>query len=358
VPARRRKSARPVLPEIADDIWRALFVAADSFAQLKLWDFMGDGEMIGTRDPRDGQPVLATVMGLRREVFGLAIHYGPAGLRWALEIATSPDLEPDMEDFLSIHVLKVELVKKSELSPEEKRRFQELGFAPSGGRSARWPTFQSQFPSHMPWHINAEEAVFLQQVLPQLTAVGAAVVSLFANDDERVLDGFPFWPKDHPLDEPLTTEQVEWNHVRMPAELPAIPIQMGPEALKRTQALPQNPELILEVDAFHIAPVAGDDGRPWLPKMGMATINEGGFIAGMVMAEQPQDSADLMAARALLDVFNKHGIRPGAVHLRRARTIAALTPLAEQLGIKLEQRPHLPTIEEARAAMPFGLFGG
>lgn len=73
---------------------------------------MGDAELLGVDDPHTGEPVLGAVMGRLGEVFGIAIHHGPAGLRWILELATSDEPELDMDAFLAVAVLKVEFVKR------------------------------------------------------------------------------------------------------------------------------------------------------------------------------------------------------------------------------------------------------
>lgn len=172
---KERKTDRRKIP---DDTWRALCEAADALGELQLWQLMGDAELLGVDDPHTGEPVLGAVMGRLGEVFGIAIHHGPAGLRWILELATSDEPELDMDAFLAVAVLKVEFVKKAELPAEDKRRVKALGFTPRGGMRARWPLFESKRPDHMPGPIHAEDARLLLHALPRLTALGAAVMPI------------------------------------------------------------------------------------------------------------------------------------------------------------------------------------
>ena len=116
-----KKSSKLIIPEIANETWRELYEAADALGELRLWECMGDSELLGVDDPHTDGPVLGAVMGGLGEVFGIALHYGPAGLRWVIELATSDKPDVDMDAFLSIAVVKVEFVPKGELPPEDKR---------------------------------------------------------------------------------------------------------------------------------------------------------------------------------------------------------------------------------------------
>ena len=357
-----KRTRKPAVPEIPSETWRELYAMADAFGALQLWECMGDAELLGVDDPQTGEPMLGAVMGGLGELFGIAIHHGPAGLRWVLDLATSEDPVPDLDAFLNITVVKVEFVPRRELMPEEKLRVKEIGFVPSGGARAKWPTFQSQRPGYMPWHIDGDDVRLLLHALPRLTALGAAVRPLCESDDDFPSDGFAFWPRDRDPAEPLRLDEVEWRHVRMPEEQPPEPFTVDEQTSALLAKLPQQAATVIELDAFgSMMPVSegGENGRPWSPKMALAAETSTGIIAGMEMSGSPRDLPEAIAGRAFVGGLKTLGVRPGAVHLKNRRTAQALGPLAAQLGIRLVLCRELPALDEVLAEMPpqfgFGL---
>jgi hypothetical protein len=91
-----KKSAKLTAEKIPDDTWRALYEAADALGELQLWQLMGDAELLGVDDPHTGEPVLGAVMGRLGEVFGIAIHHGPAGLRFMDEAEADHNYRPKL----------------------------------------------------------------------------------------------------------------------------------------------------------------------------------------------------------------------------------------------------------------------
>lgn len=349
-----KKNRKQVIPEIPIETWRALYEAADALGELRLWECMGDSELLGVDDSHTDGPVLGAVMGRLGEVFGLALHHGPAALRWVLELATSAEPEVDINEFLSIAVVKVEFVPKGELPPEDKRRMKALGLAPRAGARAKWPTFQSHRPGYLPWHIDESDARLLLHALPRLTALGAAVRPLYASDDAFPSDGFAFFPKDR-ASGPLRLDEVEWRLVGMPPEPAPAAFAVDEVTAAILAKLPRQPSVVLELEAFcGVSAIAegGENGRPWLVKAALAAEGESGFIAAMELGKAPGETLEVIAGRALVGGMKALGVRPGAVHLKSRRTAEALAALAAQLGIQLKERRELPAVDEARAAMP------
>ena len=359
----QKKSRKLIVPEIPTETWRALYEAADALSELRLWECMGDAELLGVDDPHTDGPVLGAVMGALGEVFGIALHYGPAALRWVIELATNDAPDVDLNEFLSIAVVKVEFVPKGELPPEDKRRVKALGFTPRGGPRAKWPLFQSHRPGYLPWHIDENDARLLLHALPRVAALGTAVRPLYESDDDFHSNGFAFFPKDR-APGPLRLDEVEWRRVEPPPELPPASFSVDEVTAAILAKLPQQPSVVLEVEAFcGVGSIAkgGENGRPWLVKAALAAEAESGFIAAMAPGDAPGDALEAIAGRALVSGMKGLGLRPGAVHLKSRRAAEALAALAAQLGIPLKLRRALPAVDEARAAMPpqfgFGMPG-
>lgn len=340
------------LPEVALEIWRELYAAADEWGTLALWECMGDAELLGVDDPRTGEPMLGAVMGGLGEVFGLALYHGPKGLRWVLEIALGEADELELENLTEVSALKIEFVRKPELTPEEKRRVKTLGFQPAGKGPQRWPTFESMRPGFVPWHLDTAEAELLLHVLPRLTALGAAVRPLYEDEEAPPAEGFAFWPKGRALGAPLRREEVNWRRLRVPAE----PAPKTFAADKATNAglalLVQAPASVMEVDALGGLDAIWEGERPWFSKIAIAADARSGFVAGLEMATSPDEPLEAIAGRALVAGMQALHIRPRVVRLRNARIRQALQPFASGLDIRLELQRALSGIDEFRAAMP------
>ena len=352
-----KKRTKPTAPEIPDDTWRSLYEAADAFGELRLWEHMGDAELLGVNDPHTGEPLLGAVMGGLGEIFGIAIHHGHAGLRWVLELSIGDAPELDMDAFFSIAVIKVEFVKKSELSAEDKRRVKALGFTPRGGARARWPVFESKKPGHMPWHLGAEDAGLLLHALPRLTSLGAALVPILESEDTLPPHGFAFWPAGRAPGEPLRAEEIEWRHEMMPMEpAPAI-FSTDDATAARLAKLPQQPRLVIELDAFTGTGTIMEGGNPWPVKAALAAESRSGVIAGLKLGETPGETLENIAGRSLVMGIESLKARPGTVLVAKRSVLSALTPFAAKLGIHLVIRHELPAVDEARASLPpqFGL---
>lgn len=347
-----KKTDRPTLAEPSLATWRALYEAADAFAALRLWECMGDAELIGVEDEHTGEPMLGSVLGVNREVFGISIHYGALGLRWVLEVATTDDPSPDMEALLSSTVLKVEFVRKSELNAAEKKRAAAIRFLPSGGKNAKWPIFESIQPGYIPWTIDEAEARLLLHALPRLTAVGAVVKPIFEKEDPLPADGFAFWPKDRALEVPLRLDEVVWRHIAMPPEPPPVIFSAEASAVAKLTSLPFKKGLILELDSFMCSNSIHDRARPWIVKAGLAVEKSSGFVLGVKLGDSPEDPLGAIAARAMMMAIEALSHRPEALHLAKPQLIAALTPFATQLGIRIVAARELPMLEEARQGMP------
>jgi hypothetical protein len=347
-----KKSTKLTAPEIPNETWHALYEAADALGELRLWECMGNADLLGVDDPRTGEPLLGAVMGALGEVFGIAIHHGPAGLRWVIDMATGDEPEPDLDAFLSIAVIKVEFVQKRELPSEDKLRLKALGFAPRSGRGARWPIFQSHKPGYVPWHIDEDDARLLLHALPRLAALGAALRPIFEIEDPLPAHGFAFWPAGRAPGAPLRAEEIEWRHVPMPPEPAPAPFSVDDATAARLAQFPQQPGLVIELDAFTGAGSIAKGGRPWAVKAALAAESRTGVIAGLDLGKSPADTLETTAGRALVMGIESLRARPGTVHVTKRGVLSALAPFAAQLGIQLVARRELPAVDEARAAMP------
>src|SRR2546422_11492090 len=105
-----RGSFKSIIPKIPLKIWRPLYAWADELRGLALWEVLGDAEPLGVNHPETSERMLGAMMGRLGQVFGLALHCDPEGVRYALEVAVDDLEEPDMEEFRLISVLTDQVV--------------------------------------------------------------------------------------------------------------------------------------------------------------------------------------------------------------------------------------------------------
>ena len=346
-----RRFPRSHIPQIPLEIWRPLYAAADELRGLALWEEMGDAELLGVEHPGTGEAMLGVTMGGLGELFGLALHHGGEGVRFALETAFYPEDEPDMEEFYMMAVLKVEFVSKRELEPEEKRRVKEMNFQPAPVRPLLWPTFQSMHPGYLPWHLDLAEAELLLQVLPRLTGLGACLREFDEGGDVWPAGQIAFWPRDREPGEPLRAEEIDWRRLPVPARVDPEPVTVEKATEAALKRLPQSQSCFLELDATTGGGVIDEGERPWLIKTGVAAEVESGMILGMEMGSAPEEAIETIAGRAFVQALQRIQMRPAAVRVRQARIQKALESICARLGIRLEVRRELPAVAEFQEGM-------
>jgi hypothetical protein len=352
-----RRSFKSTIPNVPLEIWRPLYAWADELRGLALWETIGDAELLGVDHPQTGEPMLGVMMGRLGEVFALALHYDPEGVRFALEMALGDSAEPDMEEFRQISMLKVEFVPKAELMPEEKQRIKELRFRPDPVHPQMWPSFQSMCSGYIPWNPGLAEAELLLHALPRITLLGACVRPLYENGDRTLDEGFAFWPRGRALGEPLQTDEIDWRRLRMPPRSVPEPFAMQSRTEEMLRRLPQSKGWLLELDASSGFGIIDEGERPWFAKMGVAADARTGLIVGMEMGSGPEESIETLAGRTLLQALQTTKARPVAVRVREARIEKVLEGISGRLGIRLELRRDLPSVDEFKVATAerFGL---
>ena len=75
------------VPELPLSIFRELCDLASEYHQLAPWNYLSDSDMLAIEDPGTQKLRLVSVLGNRGEVFGLLVHRGERGLRWAFTLA-------------------------------------------------------------------------------------------------------------------------------------------------------------------------------------------------------------------------------------------------------------------------------
>jgi hypothetical protein len=341
----------PVVPRVAAETWKELFLAGEGFRGLAPWKWMDDSQLVGLRDPKSREVLLGSILGRLGQVFALVVYRNDAGRRWVLETILNQGGGVEEEDALyKQDAIKLEFVLKRELAKDDKAGLTTAGFTPASKVGRVWPVARSFTPGGYPWHVTQEEAETLAWALPRVLAV-ARLAQKKPDLWEWHGDGeVAFIPGNFdPAQDELTADQIDWQPMIPPPEPEPTKVSVDDEAIIELLNLGQAKGFQLEVDvSYSTMAVAGID-RPRFPKLVMAVDRNSGFVGGLQLSE----SNDTDGARALGAVLHKAlkqiGARPEAILVQRGRVGAMLEKLAAQLEIPVVSDANLEALNFARA---------
>ena len=149
--------------------WKDLFAAADAFRKIGAWAWMDDSMVFGVADAIQGQTAWCAVLGMNRQVFGLAAYLGTVGLSIHSRIQTG-ELGPDDDEIrFGFPCLMASFENRQGLEASDLALIQSLGLTLRGRNS--WPQFRSHRRGWYPWRLDGSEVVFLAEVLQQASVV-------------------------------------------------------------------------------------------------------------------------------------------------------------------------------------------
>jgi len=156
---------------------------------------------------------------------------------------------------------------------------------------------------------------------------------------------------------------IVWKDENLTIEPPPdsdISITIPQEVTQLLKNLPQNKNLVIEIDLFYsLTPVAESGRRPFIPKMLMLADAKSGLILGFKLIE-PQETEFENFSEHMENIFEsleKLNVRPNEIRVSSEYLFKILRSFTQQLNIKLKQVDELKAIEEAKEGM-FGFFGG
>lgn len=348
----KRRSNQPVIPVVKQETWQPLLVAADAFATLAPWAWMHDSELIGLHDPATGQPLLCSILGRLRSVFGLLVFRRDTGRRWILNTilnAGDSDGPADEDSALEQDCLKLEFTPKSELSEQDRAVLEVAAFAPARSRGHVWPSFRSLVPGGYPWYLTQTEAEMLLYALPRAGAFAALCRDTPRLGADLATGEVPFLPPDFdPARRSLRVEDLDWQPQVPPPEPPPTAISLDDASVERFVKLPQAPGFHLEVDVFYAPMAVTGVERPRFPKMVAAVDRASGFVGGCRLAASSDPEAVEALADVLVTALSQLAHRPEVICVQRPKVAGMLSPLAARLGIPVCEDPELAALNAAR----------
>jgi hypothetical protein len=223
------------------------------------WDWLDDSDVLAVEHPSGEYRGYCIVMGSGGLAYGLAVYIGDAGLAGYLTLMTG-EVDPESLDALDhTNALSAMLADREHLETKDRATIRELGLKYRG--RGRWPLFRRTIPGYLPWHLDADEAVFLTMALRNVMDMASKAAS-----GETVL---------HSESGPsLVLTRVfrggAWQDQWEPFELPQPPAPVPYPDAERLQRLAQSkskgPE-VWELAFFYLpTPMQEEKGeRPYLP---------------------------------------------------------------------------------------------
>jgi len=342
------------IPDLPMSVFKKLCALASDYHQLAPWKYLSDSDMLAIEDPVTKKLRLVSIMGNAGQVFGLIIHRGEHGLRWAFTLAfdeTGEDIEDPNFAFARDGLL-VEFVPRKRLEKSDLHQFKHIGFKPlrDGKNRQVWPLFRSIRPGIYPAPLTVEESELLLADL----AKTINFVEL-AEKDPRLLRKAhavaAFYPSDPNFTGPLQTNDIDWRELSLGPEIFPEPLKLLRKEVKELKVLPIDENLSVELDCLYSPGMVAGDPYPYFPWLSLAVDGRTGAILDMLLTDSRNQPPEPEAAQCLVRTIRKLGRRPREVGVRRNGIAFGISSICEALGIMFFKLSCLPMKERAYAAL-------
>ena len=328
-----------------DDHWKALFELAVQYKRLQPWQWMSDIDMFAVVDPESEQTGYCCVLGEAGEKYGLAVYIGDEGFRSLIAITQSDEqIEPYEQ-----RSLLLSFDDRANLTEEDYRLIKDLGLS-FRGRNA-WPTFRSFVPGCVPWLLEKWEVRFLTTILEQVIHVCQRV-----KDDPQLIE-----PRNDRIFARVakrTDSGDVWTDGSVPDTVQAEDRYPGcfvseVELARIRRAYPVQ-KRIFECDVSYFPEPVQDEGdeRPYFPYLYLCLDASSGMVIDYQLMHHKHAAEQIQ--QRFVQLIQKIGYIPAAVHIDNKDTYFILSPLATKLGIELMQA-ELPGIHQVKQGMFRGL---
>jgi|GEM_PF-3352464 len=325
------------------DPWEEAYDLMDRVRELAPWRWMADDEVFAVHVEEMGWTGYVSVFGAGGTSYGIFVFVGDVGL-WTRQrqVELSERIErgervdeAELLEYLP-YGLSATFADRDDVSPAQRRRIRECGRA-YRGRGA-WPSLLRHDPGFAPDEPGEDELYLLC-----VTLLATLRTAERQREDREYV---------HPNGQMrLVTygSDGDWRDGSCTPE-PQPPPQAAPvdyaDLLHRLGRQGQEPEGTWEVDFFYLQGLVSDGRgqRPFYPRAAIVVDASGLVVNAMV--EAPGAFARQAGLR-LFETFLLHG-PPAVVRARHADAVAALQPLAQALGVKLNVASRLTAADRAR----------
>jgi hypothetical protein len=335
-PSEELKSEKSV-SEPTIEQWTRLFEAAKAIKLLAPWNFLWDSDLITIMIPEIEEPIYCSVMGRNGECYAIGIYPGYESIKGFYRLAESYGNAVAIINLFKQNCLMCNFGDREEISPEDRKIYKTLGLKFRGRNE--WIYFRSMIPGHYPWHIDAEEAELLIQVLQNLF-----VACKFLSDKKIKVN----FDNGESLLHSYSQEKKQW--LTTVTEKP-------PNTISTTYFIIEDELFIadikkqkknkqqIEFDIIYLpTPVQEHKKeRPYLPRMFIMVGKESGFIFAHHIAS-PDEATEFIAIEIISAYIKKHG-RPSHIHVRDEQTSRYIADFCQKIGVKLVEGEGLSTVD-------------
>lgn len=314
--------------------WEKLYDAAKRIRQLAPWDDMWDADLITLMLPGRKEPVFCSIMGRNGECYDISIYPGLASLRGFFRITTMPEGSPPWATLFEQDCFVCYYGDREELTPKERATLKTLGLRFHG--RGEWIYFRHVEPGYYPWHINAEQADLLIQVLQN-----CAMACMQLRRGELSVD----FERGETLLRFYSPEKELWLNTA--AKLPPIPKETFPLSLlgndlslarlkkhKRSAA-----QLEFEITYLPRPVQESREERPYFPRLLLLISKSNGIILDQNIVEHDRTEE---AVLDMLAAYIETSGRPAAIHVRDMRTGRYIADFCKKIGIALVEGQGVP----------------
>ena len=335
--------------------YRPLYEAADLIKELAPWQWMEESDIFGVQDPETGEIGFVSVMGTMGEHLCIGVYLGVDAIYqfWMLqEIADSVDELETASRLLIIPQMQASFENRDMVEKEDAGIMRKLKLKYSGPNA--YPIFRSIQPGCLPWFLDMDQIPFLTHVLQQTLDVASRY-----EEDKSLL-----WPDDVGDDDMyllrVPSEQdgeIIWRDEISPIPAPVlhkISLDLDMAAYEVLQDVPRVGNSV-EIDlVMLLSPVEGRRGkRPYFPFTLLIVDADSGMILSHDLLS-PLPSLDDMYRKVpqkVIDLLLSNNMLPYEIHTQSHVLTTLLSPLFEELDTPVVERPSLPMVNEAKAAM-------
>ena len=317
-----------------------LFGLASDVYAARLWERIGDTDLVLVKDPVSGQMCYCCVMGALAEYCAVHVYLGAESYRFFKRIELEETIS--VGDFYgSQSGVTAEFVSSSELTAPDKELARAFGHPLSRGLAA--PQFRANRKGYQPWYITEPEAKVL--------VLGMESVLAFCQERKRTPDK-QYWAHEGVYPEVVWTKRsyfrIKETFVKAEQAPPPEPAVLDEASRARLQNKDYAIRGAIETDHFYTGlPVGKKHERNACLRAVLAIDAETRFlyVAEMVESSQP---AERFLARILIDTIQGAGFIPAEVRVKDRNAQILLSSLAERLGFAVVVKKNLAVLESAK----------
>ena len=309
---------------------------------------MFDSDICALVDPA-GTPWFATVLGMSREVRGLALYRGGRGLRTLQAFLGDPDPEVLQDLTFRQDALTVWFGAKHELPAAQRESYAALGYRPARGTKWAWPCVLDHTPGYQPWGPTAGQVAWLAAAIPAVLGF-----AMLIRQEPRIAANrghleFPTVPVGAPI---RSAGDLEWRHWSVQPEAPCMdPVRFADAPLAtRLRALPVAAGQGIDLGWFFSPDCIAEGDRPYHGRI-LALLDPTTACCLAMNVIPIHDDLAGKAGELLVGQFVRGRAIPATVRVQDPELAGRLGPWLAELGCRIERAERLPSLAALRQAL-------